>query len=236
MTTEKEMLEKFNHSEENFELYQKALGAGFPWMYFFERIRLKAMALGFLPEEGSLVILPRYQTSADKVLSGMLACMESAENPDHQVRMLQPWEEAELETWKHLICCASASMFDAGVVAAYTQGAVEGFDPVVENGAVALFGDVGIFGLREKSLKFIRHYAGTEGENLMAAVGDTACVNLYWDNTNTEAVFKLSKRMREQYFRNACKAAYIAGAVFAEKVAEMSRNGEIFDDGVPDEY
>lgn len=235
MMTEKEMVEKFDQSEENFELYQKALGAGFPWMHFVERIRAKVVALGFLPEEGTLLILPRYQTSADKVLTGMLACMESAENPDHKVRMLQPWEEAELETWKHLICCASASMFDAGVVAAYTHGAVEGFDPVVENGAVSLFGDVGIFGLREKSLAFIRHYAGEDGAKLMAAIGDAACVNLYFDNTNTEAVFKLSKRVREQYFRNACKAAYIAGAVFAERVAEMSYNGEILDDGMPDD-
>ena len=52
----------------------------------------------------------------------------------------------------------------------------------------------------------------------MEVIGNAACVNIFWDKENSESVFKLSKRVREQYFRNSCKAAYIAGAIFAEKI------------------
>lgn len=216
---EQEMTKRFNDSIENFELYQKALGSGFPWMHFFERIRAKVIALGYLPEQGSMLISPRYSTSGDKVLEGLLRSMESVAKPDQVTQMLLPWEDVDLERWKQMLCCASASMFDAGVVAAYTHGAGEGYDPVVENGAASLFGDVGFLGLREKSVGFIKFFGGDDAQKIMEVVGNAACVNLFWDKKNSEAVFKLSKRMREQYFRNSCKAAYVAGAIFAEQVA-----------------
>ena len=216
---DQEMTSKFNDSVENFDLYQKALGTGFPWMHFFERIRSKVIALGYLPQEGAMVIGARYQTSGDKVLCGLLASMESVADPVHITTMLLPWEDADLERWKQMLCCASASMFDAGVIAAYTKGNTEAFDPVVENGAASLFGDVGFLGLREKSVSFVKHFAGDEGVKIMEVIGNAACVNLYWDKANSEAVFKLSKRVRERYFRNSCKAAYVAGAIFAEFIA-----------------
>jgi len=114
-------------------------------------------------------------------------------------------------------------MFDAGVIAACTKGACEGFDPVVENGAASLFGDVGFLGLREKSIGFAKFFGGDDAQKVMEVVGNAACVNLFWDKSNSEAVFKLSKRVREQYFRNSCKAAYVAGAVFAERLAALVR-------------
>jgi len=219
--TDQEMTEKFNDSMENFELYQKALGAGFPWMHFFERIRAKVVALGYLPEQGAMVIVPRYQTSADKVLDGLMRSMESVANPGQMTQMLLPWEDSDMERWKQMLCCASASMFDAGVIAAYTKGEGEGFDPIVENGAASLFGDVGFLGLREKSIGFIKFFGGDDAQKVMEVVGNAACVNLFWDKSNSEAVFKLSKRVREQYFRNSCKAAYVAGAIFAEHIAAL---------------
>ena len=216
---DQEMTAKFNDSVENFELYQKALGAGFPWMHFFERIRSKVVALGYLPQEGAMIIGARYETSGDKVLSGLLAGMESVADPAHMATMMLPWEDADLGRWKQMLCCVSASMFDAGVIAAYTKGDREEFDPIVENGAASLFGDVGFLGLRDKSIGFIKYMTGEEGVKIMEVIGNAACVNLYWDKTNSEAVFKLSKRVREQYFRNASKAAYVAGAIFAEYIA-----------------
>jgi len=95
--TDEEMTERFNDSRENFELHQKALGAGFPWMHFFERIRAKVVALGYLPEQGAMLILPRYQTSADKVLDGLMRSMESVADPGQTAQMLLPWEDSDVE-------------------------------------------------------------------------------------------------------------------------------------------
>lgn len=72
-------------------------------------------------------------------------------------------------------------------------------------------------------MHFIKFFGGEEAQKIMEVVGNAACVNLFWDRRNSESVFKLSKRVREQYFRNSCKAAYVAGAIFSEQIASLAR-------------
>lgn len=201
---------------ENIEAFNRAKAAEFPWQYFSERIRLKAMAQGLLPQSGCIVHLPRYLDSAYRVLDEMLRGYESVADPSRKSQMMVPWEEKCVEPWKQFLCAISASMFDAGVVAACTYGKDAAFDPVVEDGGLAIFGDVGVLGLRNKAISFVRHLAGDEGVRLMATVGNDACVNLYWDKRNSEEAFGLTSRMRQAYCRNSCKAAYLAGANFIE--------------------
>ena len=66
--------------------------------------------------------------------------------------------------------------------------------------------------------------AGDEGVRLMATVGNDACVNLYWDKRNSEEAFGLTSRMRQAYCRNSCKAAYLAGANFVERIVAALKN------------
>ena len=63
-----------------------------------------------------------------------------------------------------------------------------------------------------------QHFSDRIRMKLMATVGNDACVNLYWDRRNSEEVFNLTSRMRQAYCRNSCKAAYLAGANFVERI------------------
>lgn len=209
---------------ENIEAFNRAKAAEFPWQYFSDRIRMKLMAQCLLPQSGCIVHLPRYLDSANRVLDEMLRGYESVADPSRKSQLMVPWEEKYVETWKQFLCAISASMFDAGVVAAGTYGKDASFDPVVEDGGLAIFGDVGVLGLRNKAISFVRHLAGEEGVSLMATVGNDACVNLYWDKRNSEEVFSLASRMRQAYCRNSCKAAYLAGANFVERIVVALKN------------
>ena len=209
---------------ENIEAFNRAKAAEFPWQYFSDRIRMKLMAQGLLPQSGCIVHLPRYLDSANRVLDEMLRGYESVADPSRKSQLMVPWEERDVETWKQFLCAISASMFDAGVVAACTHGKDASFDPVVEDGGLAIFGDVGVLGLQNKAISFVRHLVGEEGVRVMETVGNDACVNLYWDKRNSEEVFRLTSRMRQAYCRSSCKAAYLAGANFVERIVAALKN------------
>ena len=220
-----EVIDKFNAvTEESVKDFCRAREGGFFWLWFFERIRMKAVASGFLPERGALVIPPRYPDSAEKVLEGISDSMRSVPNASTLASSRKAWERDDVEQWKQLAMGTSAMMFDAGVVAALTRGYEEGFDPIRGNAPAAIFGDVGFLGLRDKAVNFLREIGGDEAVELAGEIGDCACSHLYADRHITECVFKDSAEKREQYFRGVCKAAYVAGAVFAEMVA--SRGGK----------
>ena len=211
-----EVIDKFNAvTDASVEDYGKARDGGFHWMWFMNRAREKVVASGFLPQQGFLMFEPRYIDTADKVLDGLLASMKSVGNPNVRVAKREAWNQPEVEQWKQMAMSVSATMFDAGVVAALTRGYEEGFDPVVENAPAAIFGDVGFLGLRNKMIAFVKELGGEEAFNLAAEIGDCACSHLYADQHFTECVFKDTPEKREAYFRGVCKAAYIAGAVFA---------------------
>ena len=215
-----EVIDKFNAvTHASVEDYGKARDEGFQWTWFMNRAREKAVASGLLPQQGFFMFEARYVNSADKVLDGIIASMKSVERPNARVTGREPWNMPEVEQWKQMAMTTSAMMFDAGVVAALTFGYEEGFDPVVENAPAAIFGDVGFLGLRNKMLSFVQELGGDQAVDIVAEIGDCACSHLYADQHFTECVFKDKPEMRKAYFRGVCKAAYIAGAVFAKFVS-----------------
>ena len=215
-----EVIDKFNAvTDESVEDYCKARDGGFCWLWFMERIRGKAVASGFLPEQGSLVFEPRYIDSADAVLNGISDSMRSVESPSIAATQGEAWEQNEVEQWKQVAMGTSALMFDAGIVAALTRGYEADYDPLRVNAPAAIFGDVGFLGLRGKSINFLREIGGDAADELAGEIGDCACSHLYADQHITECVFKDTAEKREQYFRGVCKAAYVAGAVFAQMIA-----------------
>lgn len=219
------MMKKFNEpTSENVQRFEKAKAANFPWMYFFERIRAKVVAEGLLPQDGFLVVEPRYLDSAEDILNDLLASVSSVGSPSYRSVSRKPWN-LKLEDWKTVLCSMSASMFDAGIVAALTKGEDASFDPVLSYAGVAIFGDVGLAGLRAKSTRFVKEIAGGAGVTLMGTIGNDACVNLYWDQWNSEHAYKLDEPLREAYFTNSSYAAYFAGVCFAEKLVEMTSEG-----------
>lgn len=219
-----EVIDKYNAvTDASNEDYRKARDGGFFWMWFAERIRGKVMDSGYLPQRGVMLFEARYINSAERVLDGLLGSFRSVEGPNVRATRVQPWERTDLEQWRQMALLFSVMMFDAGCIAAHTWGHEEGFDPLVENAPAAIFGDVGFLGIRDKSLGFLRTVGGESACELAGEIGDCACSHLYADQNFVERAFKEPVKLREAYFRGVCKAAYVAGAVFAQMAAGAGR-------------
>ena len=210
-------------SADSMAAFNGAKDAGFPWQFFTDRIQQKARLQGMLPQQGMLFILPRYVETASFVLDALLSSADAVGDPSQRSRMTEPWKVDDVQLWRQMLCSFSVSMFDAGVVAALTLGANPNFDPVNEGGGYAIFGDVGIMGLRKKAVSFVESVAGAPAVNAMAKVGNEACVHLRWDSFYSGMAFKLPSQQRSQYFYSACQAAYIAGACFVDVVRQSIR-------------
>ena len=212
-------------SAKSMAAFNGAKDAGFPWQFFTDRIQQKARLQGMLPQQGMLIILPRYIESACYVLDALLSSAEAVGDPSQKSHMMEPWKVDDVQLWRQMLCSFSVSMFDAGVVAALTLGTDPKFDPINEDAdaGYAIFGDVGIMGLRKKAVSFIESVAGAPAVNAMAKVGNDACVHLKWDSFYSGMVFKLPSQQRMQYFYSACQAAYIAGACFVDVVRQNIR-------------
>ena len=107
-----EVVDKFNAvTDVSVEDYCKARDGGFRWEWFLQRARAKVVASGMLPQSGVLIFEPRYIDSADAVLNGLLASLNSAEKPSARVMKMSPWGETDIERWKQLALSFSAMMF-----------------------------------------------------------------------------------------------------------------------------
>jgi len=220
------VIEKFNAcTADNDVAYDRACAAGFPWLYFMDRAQGKARASGYLPESGQLLFEARYVNSADQVVKAVFAGIESVGDAHTLVGWCTPWLDTDIQRWKEVICSLSCTAFDAGVVAAFTKAHATEEDPIVMNGAWSIFGDVGFMGLRTKSLALVGEVGGEEAKTLMGEIGDCSCLHVFADRTISDRVFKSAAPIREAYVRNACKAAYLAGAVFGEKLLGAVRSG-----------
>jgi hypothetical protein len=200
--------------------FNRAKDTGFPWQFFTDRIQQKARLQGMLPQQGMLIILPRYVETASYVLDALLSSAEAVGDPSQRSRLMEPWKVNDVQLWRQMLCSFSVSMFDAGVVAALTLGTNPKFDPVHEGCGYAVFGDVGIMGLRGKAVSFVEAVAGAPAVNAMAKVGNEACVHLKWDSIYSGMAFKLPSQQRSEYFYSACQAAYIAGACFVDVIRQ----------------
>ena len=215
-----EVINRFNAvTEESVEDYGKAKDGGFQWTWFLDRARRKAMESGYLPQHGYLMFEPRYIDTADAVLDGLLAAVHSVDGPDIRSTRVQPWERQDLEEWRQLLLTFSAMMFDAGCIAAQTWGFEPGFDPLLENAPMAVFGDLGFFNLRNKAISFFRKLGLSDADIQMAGeIGDFCVSHFHADRNFVDRAFKESADLRERYFRGVCKAAYIAGAAFVKTI------------------
>ena len=107
-----EVVDKFNAvTDVSVEDYCKARDGGFRWEWFLQRARAKVVASGMLPQSGVLIFEPRYIDSADAVLNGLLASLNSAEKPSARAMKMSPWGETDIERWKQLALSFSAMMF-----------------------------------------------------------------------------------------------------------------------------
>lgn len=214
-----ELIEKYNNPTlRAISGYNHAREANFPCVYFTDRIRCKLMDSGYLPQRGTMVIPARYTNSAANVTQGFLSSIESVGAPREQAGLAAPWLDMDEKRWCELCCGLTSNLFDAGIVAALTRGNVSSFDPIVKNGGLSIWGDVGYVGLRAKATSFINQVGGKDAAGLTAEIGDCALLHLYADEWLVKRAFKEQFDLRERFLRGACEAAYIAGAVYAEYV------------------
>jgi len=216
------VINQFNFlSSDDEDVLANMCKSGFDWNYFWNRAREKATAEGLLPESGSLVIEARYVNASESVVRDLMACCETAPSIRICTRACEPWKQDDVWNWICDVSNLSIIMFDAGVSAACTFAVKGAEDPLVRNGGLSLVGDVGILGLRNKAVGFIREIGGDGLVNVMGDIGDCACVHRYADDCLMRRVFAMSEFVRQDFVLRACQASFLAGATFVGKAAEV---------------